>query len=555
MKKKLLLSLICAICLIIPITCCLIINLNKDDKNVFNIKYDYNIDFDVEPYFDNYTTTKKIKVGSNLDSLPTPVEGFDIFRGWYIKGTNTAFTSDYKVDRDLKVEAQWTYGDHNFALNCANFEYDSILGGYSCEIDTGKNLVIVPTNYAGEQGSLPIVKICKWSEQEYDNPQLTQVIMTNDIKEIGSGTFANCTLLDKINLGGRITTISDYAFYNCDSLDNIRLPRSLKNIGQYAFSKCDKLNNIELAENLEVIDSYAFAECKALKDITIADGISSIKSYAFMNCDELETFLIPRTIKTLEGNIFNGCDKLSTIQVLPGVENIGDSAFEGMTSLKNIYMYEGLLSIGANAFASCESIEYISFPNTLLAIGENAFSDCIKLNNLVIPASVNSIGQDAFVGCFGITYFSVQKENEVYDSRDNCNALIETATNTFIKAFKNCVIPDSVEVIGKNAFSGLAINSIVIPSSVTTISDEAFDSMENESFEEIIIDSQAIANGLCEESSFGYLSSKTLIIHVKSSLIVDNSTYLLENFIKQENGNKYGYDMYARIPGEIVPEV
>jgi len=42
--------------------------------------------------------------------------------------------------------------------------------------------------------------------------------------------------------------------------------------------------------------------------------------------------------------------------------------------------------------------------------------------------------------------------NGKYDSRDNCNAIIETASNTLIAGCMNSIIPNSVTTIGNEAF-------------------------------------------------------------------------------------------------------
>ena len=69
--------------------------------------------------------------------------------------------------------------------------------------------------------------------------------------------------------------------------------------------------------------------------------------------------------------------------------------------------------------------------------------------------------------------------------------------------------------------------------------------------DEITIDSQTIANELVEDSSYTDLWDKTSIIYIKSGVDTSNLTYLLENFVNQGNANKYGYEMYARIPNDV----
>ena len=123
-----------------------------------------------------------------------------------------------------------------------------------------------------------------------------------------------------------------------------------------------------------------------------------------------------------------------------------------------------------------ESVTFggISYPVT--SINDRAFSYCRGLTSVTIPNSVTSIGYGALYGCSGLTSIKVESGNSVYDSRENCNAIIETATNTLISGCKKTIIPNSVTSISWYAFyecSGLT--SVTIPNSVTSIGDEAFE--------------------------------------------------------------------------------
>ena len=127
------------------------------------------------------------------------------------------------------------------------------------------------------------------------------------------------------------------------------------------------------------------------------------------------------------------------------------------------------------AFMECTGITKVTIANSVTSIGGEAFYGCNKLTSVTIGNSVTSIGALAFADCNSLTSMIVAEGNSRYDSRDNCNAIIETESNTLIAGCMNTSIPNSVTSIGDDAFSGCnKLTSVTIPNSVTSIGDDAF---------------------------------------------------------------------------------
>ena len=118
----------------------------------------------------------------------------------------------------------------------------------------------------------------------------------------------------------------------------------------------------------------------------------------------------------------------------------------------------------------------LSLPEGLKAIGKYAFKGCRNLESIRIPASVECIGFFAFNGCENLKSVTVDVDNPIYDSRDSCNAIIQTVDNTLVYGCRNSYIPDTVRSIGKSAFAQCeGLTEIFIPASIETIGDAAFD--------------------------------------------------------------------------------
>ena len=188
------------------------------------------------------------------------------------------------------------------------------------------------------------------------------------------------------------------------------------------------------------------------------------------------------SITSIGNQAFRYNMSLRSVEIPNTITSIGNYAFDACSNLTNVDFSKatGLTSIGIDAFFGCSNLTGITIPNSVTSIGRDAFHGCRSLISITIPTSVTSIGHYAFQYCDALTNIVVEKDNTVYDSRDNCNAIIETATNTLIAGCQSTVIPNSVTSIRHGVFAGCSnLTSITIPSSVTSIGNGVFDGCSN----------------------------------------------------------------------------
>ena len=182
---------------------------------------------------------------------------------------------------------------------------------------------------------------------------------------------------------------------------------------------------------------------------------------------------------------------------------IGSQTFYGCHGLTSVTIPNSVTQIGQEAFAYCDGLTSITIPNSVTEIGEGVFVFCTGLTSIIIPSSVTHIGGGVLAGCTELSSIIVDANNTHYDSRDNCNAIIETASNTLICGCPNTVIPNSVTAIGSHAFQFYTnLTSITIPDSVTEIAYAAF--------AESGLTSITIPNSVTEIGRFAFYSCYSL---------------------------------------------
>ena len=459
--------------------------------------------------------------GTGLGDLSSMQTLMDLPNGTYIITVDAVGTVQY-MDGDSKENttgAYWVANDQSIAIATYNQPEkfyiltevtDGILQMGMVGINTTANWMAfdnVKVTYYGEDIDAELVKegwrftdghlvvyrdLPYTSSEEYPWHSLRQEITSIEfgagVTRVGNWAFYDCDNLTTLTIPEGITTIGDEAFYHCDNLTTVTLPESLTAIESYAFEWCQNLTAITIPANVTTIDYGAFWGCQSLIAITIPSSVTSIGESVFASCNSLNTIVVEEgntvydsrngcnaLIETATNKLIQGC---STTIIPEDVVTIGSNAFTQCT-FSSIAIPEGVTTIENHAFGNCYNLTAITLPGSLNSIGYEAFQSCGSLTSITIPASVQSIGERAFAWCNNLASIVVEEGNIVYDSRNGCNAIIETATNKLIKGCNTTIIPEGVVIIGNSAFSGFAFSSIAIPEGVTTLEQDAFNNCYN----------------------------------------------------------------------------
>ena len=238
------------------------------------------------------------------------------------------------------------------------------------------------------------------------------------------------------------------------------------------------------------------------------------------------------------GTVFKGNAEITSFDELrffTGIKSIDyGGEFANCTALQSLILPEGLETLGVNwgspTFYNCTSLEHLVLPKSLTTLQDairksgirelvipdgvtklefyKIFNECDALKSLYISKGVSSVSYNAFAWCKYLQSIVVDEDNATYDSRDYCNGIVETATNTLIIGTAGTVIPKSVVAIGRSAFNNRQeLKEIRIPATVTSIGDCAFANSSN--LKSVVMESETpISFG---EDAFYEISSECVL--------------------------------------------
>jgi len=395
------------------------------------------------------------------------------------------------------------------------------IGGYAFQDCTGLTSVTIPNS---------VTSIGYYAFQ--DCTGLTSVTIGNSVTSIGIYAFAGCFNLTSVTIPNSVTSIGEGVFSSCyfkdfinnsnldaetnkywganivDSRDNgfiikdgsllkytgnettITIPNSVTRIKSYAFSGCSGLTSVTIPNSVTSIGDGAFQDCSGLTSITIPNSMTSIGSYGFSGCSRITSIFIPASVQVIGGFAFNNCCKLKTVILEDGerelefktrtnsylVDTFNDCQLEKVYLGRTMYFWP----LNMSPFRTCSVDSVIIGANIQ---SSNSYRKCSDFFNdckyIEIKKKVTSVPND-FSKYSNLTKIIVEEGNTVFDSRNNCNAIIRTSDNTLCVGCKNTIIHNNITNIGPYAFSQcLGLTSIEIPENVRKIDTYAFMGCQN----------------------------------------------------------------------------
>ena len=399
-----------------------------------------------------YTMTNGsgIKVGAT--TAPTQV------------GANVGFFAFYVDDESMNTYYIYNCSNQKWLTYTVKESYSSDINfvEFTDNVDNAKSFVV--HNYSGENYQIrPLTsagrtdKYLNWYSGIYSNPydgETTLGLWSQDGATDAGSRWEFQEIATRVLVDG--------LYYELDvatrTAEVAKRPSDVTYSGDIVIPASISVNDLDFT--VTSISSLSFRLCGELTSITISSTVTSIASNAFTGCVGLTSIIVHEDNPAYDsrGNC-NALIETASNTLIVGCENTIIP-----NTVENIYF---------GAFQGCTGLTHIDIPNSVTNIGRQAFFEC-NLTSIFIPKSVTSIGEYAFnYGNF--TSIVVEEGNPVYDSRENCNALIETASNTLLGVCQSTTIPNTIEIISANVFSGIdGLTHIDIPNSVTTIESRAF---------------------------------------------------------------------------------
>lgn len=322
--------------------------------------------------------------------------------------------------------------------------------------------------------------ITEIGEYAFAGTGIEQLELPESITYIGSGAFANCENLSRLEISEKIKTDLAYqesVFEGCSSLQYISIPSTWTVIPRRMFKDCASLSYNPYQNNVVTkIGDNAFEGCTSLTDFTLKEGISNLGDMIFARCSGLTSIIIPESVSKITKGMFDGCTSLKEVGMKNTLTEIADEAFRGCTSLEFRKLNHSITKIGEEAFSGCLSLTNIQLPNFLDNLGPGAFSYCDNLESISI-----GLVNENFTSSDGVLYNKDRTILLVWPGAKKDVVIQEDVTHIKDKCFQGnkqivkVILPKSIESIGAYAFADCsALEQVDFPSTLNRIGENAF---------------------------------------------------------------------------------
>lgn len=256
-----------------------------------------------------------------------------------------------------------------------------------------------------------------------------------------------------------VKAVLDGAFQGA-SLRSVVLDAGLETLGKCkgtcsytcsgAFSQT-QLRRVAFPSALRELGDRTFLGCKELRRATFTEGsmLEKIGRDCFA-CSGIEEFTAPRSLREIGQKAFANCAELQRVMLNEGLTRIG----EGHDELGDY----GQSYAPDEVFRESGLVE-IALPSTLARLSKSAFMNCFQLRVVWVKK--------------GLT-LDVRKSARTYVSVLPLETTVRGRLLWDLRGLSEVVIPEDVEKVESEWFSGSAIESAVIPGLVREIGEKAF---------------------------------------------------------------------------------
>lgn len=499
----------------------------------------------------------------------------------------------------------------SITINCTGDAFGGSFLGGSNKIRTvvfGEGVTSVPNSLLNGKSFLTSVTLPSTitkieTKAFYNCSSLTNITIPANVATIEENAFYGCTkLLELYNLSGLTitagetengysgyyalaihTNLTDESIYEKDANGytfvikegkgylfaydgtekNLTLPESFTksgvvyntyNLHSSAFINNTEIESVVVPGTVTEIGSSAFKGCSALKSVIIGEGTKIIGDSAFSSCNALETLSLPNTLEALDGDSsYVGFSKLKYYKSTAGDYYLGNENNHYLVLVKPYSYYTYTLTVEAGckiiapraAYWDYTNLYTLNLPDSLEYIGYHAFYKCAAITDITFPASLKYIGPYAFAECSKLKaalLANTQVEILGKSSFEN-QASSKLATVT---------LPDTLKIIGGNAFWQNIMTTIMIPENVEEIGGWAFYKCTNLTTVEIAAGEIKIG-----EYAFGSCSAITDLYYdgtmddwatMEFAATESTPMYYAQNFYIKDSAGDVGYNGNKYMP-------